>query len=571
MTQKRDHRWFPVRVLVVLGVVAATLAVTTPAQACSCGTADLEHRVQDYPIVFIGAEIDRVEDSRAQWPPNEVTFRVDEVYKGDVGDEMVVYTGYGGGDCGVGSLVDQGQVAVLVWLGDGGPTIDSCGSIDSPAALRALLEGLPPVAGGPPMFLAAGRLGDARMAAVNAGGEVVGWGTGEGDVVSLAACPGGHHAVEIVQPAANQPSDAFSPRLETRDLTTMEIVEVRFLPFAPPGGDDRRGRRWVYDLQCHDADSSRVSYLVPSWEWDPLAGSDLFTDGARVHVWNGGVLDDYPVGTARALAFDPSTNQFATIEGRRGHHLEIWDAATGELLVRDDLPGGSAAWDVVLLSDGTLAIPARWTAMSDENLYYPEIDRVLLRAADGSYTETVLSDRGALRSAQRYGEGVLLTLWFDRALAGASILVVDGAVVDEWPVPGEGLAFEAAAADGVAAYRGVEGFAGLAIVPLQSDGRTGAVTSIDILGQAVDGVAALLDEDPTMAPPSTVGPVPAEVGQPPDAPPTTMVAALESPASPGDPTPIEGPGFPWLPAGGIALVAAAIGLALRRMQRRESP
>ena len=120
-------------------LLASILLLTYPgaARACSCAPVTTAEMVASADLVFVGEEILRVE-TRREWPAVAVTFAVIEAYKGEVTSEMTLWTGHGGGDCGVGAMV--GLVGITAQMEGGRATINSCGSLHDAAAIAATLD-----------------------------------------------------------------------------------------------------------------------------------------------------------------------------------------------------------------------------------------------------------------------------------------------------------------------------------------------------------------------------------------------------------------------------------------------
>ena len=120
-------------------LLASLLVLFIPgeARACSCAPVTTAEVVASSELVFVGEEILRVE-TRQEWPPVAVTFAIVEAYKGDVASEITVWTGHGGGDCGVGPTT--GLVGIAAHIDGDRATINSCGSLHDAQAIAALLD-----------------------------------------------------------------------------------------------------------------------------------------------------------------------------------------------------------------------------------------------------------------------------------------------------------------------------------------------------------------------------------------------------------------------------------------------
>lgn len=130
-------------------LLASLLLLSFPgeARACSCAPVTTAEVVASAEIVFVGEEIFR-DVARQTWPPVAVTFSVAEAYKGSIGSEITVWTGQGGGDCGLGPT--RGLVGITAYTdGDGVVSVDSCGSLHDAEAVAALLEPIPTIGAAP--------------------------------------------------------------------------------------------------------------------------------------------------------------------------------------------------------------------------------------------------------------------------------------------------------------------------------------------------------------------------------------------------------------------------------------
>lgn len=82
----------------LLAIGGLTVLTAAPAQACSCVGGPPAAGVRNADVIFRGTV---VEDRRKDGS-HALTFDVDTSWKGEVPDPVVVHTGLGGGDCGLG-------------------------------------------------------------------------------------------------------------------------------------------------------------------------------------------------------------------------------------------------------------------------------------------------------------------------------------------------------------------------------------------------------------------------------------------------------------------------------------
>lgn len=125
-----------------LALLAMILVLLVPgeASACSCMPVTTAEMVASSDVVFVGREIGRsgAEGGQGGFTSQVVTFEVIEAYKGDVSPEMVLTTGSGGGDCGVGP--QTGLIGIAASAHDGSLSYNICGSLHDPAAVAAILD-----------------------------------------------------------------------------------------------------------------------------------------------------------------------------------------------------------------------------------------------------------------------------------------------------------------------------------------------------------------------------------------------------------------------------------------------
>ena len=106
------------RALIVVSTIALSiLGSSTPASACSCVAAPISDFADEFDAVFVGRQVDR--DGLL------ITFEVDEVYHGDVGERATFTTP--GNSAGCGASFTNGVVeTVLVGDWDGELSVNLC-------------------------------------------------------------------------------------------------------------------------------------------------------------------------------------------------------------------------------------------------------------------------------------------------------------------------------------------------------------------------------------------------------------------------------------------------------------
>jgi len=137
--------------VVRLLVAVAALVLAGDAVACTCAPVDL---VRDLPLAdgaFIGAALDRkTSGGSTTW-----TFRVEQVYKGDINERVVVVTPANGAACGLEVGIEQ-RVGLLLDLEGDTWRSSLCSQVD------------------PADFLELADIEDNRLPPVNWGGLAVG-------------------------------------------------------------------------------------------------------------------------------------------------------------------------------------------------------------------------------------------------------------------------------------------------------------------------------------------------------------------------------------------------------------
>jgi hypothetical protein len=160
-----------------------------PAQACTCAQPDPYSSLSEAAGGFIGTLI-----ATSRGLPVEDTgtlidyeFEVETVLKGDIGEVVTVKSAADGGACGLEMPVGE-RVGLLLrqsgdeWQGD------LCWTFDADILLAAS-QGLPdPLSGSPPHVIASAYLGEAGLVALDADGQIVGYGRGR-PAWLMDACP----------------------------------------------------------------------------------------------------------------------------------------------------------------------------------------------------------------------------------------------------------------------------------------------------------------------------------------------------------------------------------------------
>ena len=133
-------------VLVAMAGSAAIVFGSKPASACSYDLSTLAEYADDVALAFAGKQTSRVVIDEVHDNGVVLTFDVDLVFKGDVGETISVRTHAQSSACGKDfSRVAKSGVAVFRWRGQ--PSVNQCRSVVSVEELEGVFgEGVQPVA-----------------------------------------------------------------------------------------------------------------------------------------------------------------------------------------------------------------------------------------------------------------------------------------------------------------------------------------------------------------------------------------------------------------------------------------
>jgi hypothetical protein len=219
------------RIVCLTSVLLFVLAIAPTAHACSCFAGDPRERLEAADGAFIGVLLSRDPPAVVGDSGQTTTyhFRVDERFKGDLGETVDVESASNGAACGF--EVQPGQKMGFFIDREGGTWHGGlCGQID-PDDLRKAAKPLPPPDGtGDLAFLLGGGFGEARTLGLDASGKTLQYGYGAGDTLLASVCPGSRFAVEIAQGDGGPP---FPSKLAVRDLETFEVVRETALRELP--------------------------------------------------------------------------------------------------------------------------------------------------------------------------------------------------------------------------------------------------------------------------------------------------------------------------------------------------
>lgn len=218
----------------LVAVVASLLAGAVPAKACQCVPGDPRDRFAEADGAMIGTVVSRrpATDENGEPSPSRdvVTFRVDEAFKGDLGETVDVYTSSQESTCGL-SIEEGHQLGLLMSYGESSGTwgASACDAID-PDELRRAAAPLPePDGRGRARVLVGGSWGESSYMALDARGRTLGYGLGDRSGVRLEVCPGARRFLEI-DPGRR------GWRIALRSMRSNRLIETTRIPSsAGPG------------------------------------------------------------------------------------------------------------------------------------------------------------------------------------------------------------------------------------------------------------------------------------------------------------------------------------------------
>jgi hypothetical protein len=245
------RRW--ASVLLAVGVL---LSLAPTASACSCaGGGDPRRALQNAEGAFIGRSLGRVAPSPRPSPtptpavvsssrPADVRFEVEQDFKGNLHDEIVVHSD---GACGFHAPVGK-RVAMYLHIEGGRWTSGLCAQTD-PETLRKASRPLPVADGEPPVrFLVGGSMGAARSFSLDARGRTVAYARAPGSVGAISVCPGSDVFVELVNGAVED--RWWKLAIAVRDVRTLRLrAQHPFTRFETKNGYDSGG---VGGIACLD-------------------------------------------------------------------------------------------------------------------------------------------------------------------------------------------------------------------------------------------------------------------------------------------------------------------------------
>lgn len=422
-----------VRLLAIIPIALAAVSVglsfrPVTAHACSCmAPPPAIDQLGGARVAFVGTPIatSSVEPSEERWESQVYRFNVQRAVKGDLPASVDVYTGSGGGDCGVTFELNR-PIGLLPY----GTVVDGemhwsaslCGGILSPEELLAAAEEeLPaPTSIQPIASLVGGRYGPAGIVALDADAQPVGFVLADDSLSPslLAACPGGETALAL--------SGYDEPAVVTIDLRSLSITQRRALPPTP----DESDIDWynASRLTCISPDGADATVFISALEYEPPAVSIVAVlegDTAQVHAL-GRTADLLTISTSAAIAVadsavmdidltSGSTTTLATLPGQLALSVVADGADALTILTASDRE------DFVYVVDSLIRLPR---SGDTTQLSATSVDPV--RAYSGRLT--AIPD-GWLVAGLADGVGLLSPVGTIEVLTASTLLVSGGVLV----------------------------------------------------------------------------------------------------------------------------------------------
>ena len=214
------HRVMPRRSHAARFTVALVVALSVfafadgPAHACSCALGDPRDALHASDAAFVGALKSRDDNGDGT---TVYTFSVRRSIKGRLRSPVDVDSATDGATCGFEVRVGRRIGILLHRQGDGDWSGGLCTQID-PDVLIAAGRPLPrPDGEGSIRLIVGGNFGEARVLALDGVGRTLGYGYGDGAVLSVSMCPGMTRFVESL-------ALRRSGSLVVRNTATLEVV-----------------------------------------------------------------------------------------------------------------------------------------------------------------------------------------------------------------------------------------------------------------------------------------------------------------------------------------------------------
>lgn len=358
-------------IAVILLIATSTVWAAQPAAACSCAGGDPRDRLEESDAAFVGRYVSREPSDE---PGNHglyntvYTFEVETVVKGDLNEQIEVYSSGHGASCGFEGGVLDGDISgiLLRQHEDGTYRGGLCGTVDPDILLRVSSPLPPPDGSGPPKFLVGGNFGEARLLALNGLGRTVAYGMGQGTTTAIAVCPGGKRTVEIHGSEEDM-------RISVRDLESFETVTERPLPdIATPSS--LTGHNYPFAIPdytdgivCLDSSGDSAAFIAHAGEddnesvvirlspGDPETQPELLWSGEAEHATFADDGQSAYMLTATRRDGEPS-HVFLALDMETGDATEIASVSAFEsdrIISMDVSPGGEMLAAVISQTSGS--------------------------------------------------------------------------------------------------------------------------------------------------------------------------------------------------------------------------
>jgi hypothetical protein len=245
---QRRYGW--AALVLALAFTAFVVMIPRPALGCSCAMpGDVESWIADTPAVVVGTLMDKRPTGNADFGMAAVfRVQVEEWVKGDLGEQIDVYTAADGAGCGIETPLGE-RVGLFLGVQDNRLTSSLCAQMD-PDVLLAGMEGPVMSETGIPFMLIGGWNSASIRVVDETGGLITRLDSRRGpdDFAetsrnSTSVCPGGRRLAHRT-----------TMGLSVWDLATMKKVADLDLPQLAGLG--------VYSISCRDEDASSVWYAV---------------------------------------------------------------------------------------------------------------------------------------------------------------------------------------------------------------------------------------------------------------------------------------------------------------------
>ncbi|MDQ3947347.1 MAG: hypothetical protein M3357_19750 [Actinomycetota bacterium] len=319
---------------------------------------------------------------------------MERALKGDIGPDIDVYSGQGGGDCGIDGPVGR-RLGMLLYRQDDRWTGGLCSEEDPEVLVRAAKPLPPPDGRAPPAVLVGTTYGPGRVLSLDGRGRVIAYGPGDGAVTDIGFCPGSSALAEAYTLDPGWSSGGVSG-LAVRTAGDLAVVAQQQIDRAHPG------HVALTDIACLDPEAADVLAFVV----DESHQNGEARYRGRVLSWGArrDRIREVWAGPAQAGVFTPDGTSAYVNSGPDGRDLLRID------LTDLDRP---AVRSLVQLPVGTgplaLAPSGRYLAGTTSNPYEATPDGPIeaivvdVEASPASVLEHTLGDRSAGAS---YGHAV---------------------------------------------------------------------------------------------------------------------------------------------------------------------